>query len=264
MLISHELPLSLLHEDIKWNDYSFCLPTYWFKNTQYKEHYKALSKTDRFIIADCGLFEGDSFTNEELIDFVNELEPNIFVIPDVWNDSIQSLKNAKYWQNVLKPQLSSKTKLMAVIQCTDYEIGSTLYKQYIDLGIECIAFNHSSVAYQKFFPHENLSVSKMMGRIYFINQLKVNRIIDPKVHHHMLGTAIPDEFKYYGRGYEFIKTVDTSNPVVWGCLGVKYGEKIVSIQKPDPKIEVFFNEHLTERQKYLIEENIRKFKSYIK
>ena len=152
---------------------------------------------------------------------------------------------------------------MAVIQCTDYNIGSSLYREYIDLGIKCIAFNHSSTAYQQFFPHENLSVSKMMGRIYFINKLKAGGLIEHHIHHHLLGCAIPDEFKYYGPGYEFIKTLDTSNPVVWGCKGHSYDDVITSIEKPTEKIEEFFNKDLDHLDKELIFDNIKKFKSYL-
>lgn len=262
--VSHELPLCLLNDDKNVNDYSFVLPTYWFKNNQYKEHYKSLKNEGRFIIADNGLFEGDSFTEKQLFEFVNELKPDIFVIPDVWNDADQSYRNAKYWQNTLKVNLPKETKLMAVVQCTDFEIGSQLYLKYIDLGIECIAFNHSSTAYKKFFPHENLSVSKMMGRIYFINQLKSKNLINNNIHHHLLGCAIPDEFKYYGKGYEFLKTLDTSNPVVWGCKKISYIEKITSVEKPLEKIEEFFDKNLDDNQINCIFSNINKFKNYLK
>ena len=259
--VSHELPLCFLDKGKEWNDYDFCLPTYWFKSEQYKQHYLDAKTAGRFIIADNGLFEGDSFTEFQLIEFVNELQPDIFVIPDVWNDATLSLRNAKRWIGI-KEALPKDIKLMAVIQCTDYAIGSLLYSQYIDLGVEAIAFNHSSTAYQDFFPHENLSVSKMMGRIYFINQLKKKNIIDNHIHHHLLGCAVPDEFKYYGKGYEFIKTLDTSNPVVWGCKGVSYDENITSIEKPKEKIEEFFNENLDAKEKLIIF-NINKFKNYI-
>jgi len=261
--VSHELPLCLLDKSEEWNDYEFCLPTYWFKSEVYKQYYRDRITSSRFIIADNGLFEGDLFTEQQLIDFVNELQPNIFVIPDVWNDAFQSYRNAKYWQNVIKEQLPEKTKLMAVIQCTDYAIGSSLYQEYLDLGIKHIAFNHSSTAYQKFFPHKNLSISKMMGRIYFINQLLEKNIIDPNIHHHLLGCAIPDEFKYYGPGYEFIKTLDTSNPVVWGCKGHSYDDIITSIMKPEEKIEEFFHIDLDDTTQELIFDNIKKFKNYL-
>lgn len=261
--VSHELPLCFQDFSKSLNDYEFCLPTYWFKSDKYKEYYKTARISGRFIIADNGLFEGDSFTEQQLIDFINELQPDIFVIPDVWNDAKHSYKNAKYWHKEIRKQLPSTTKLMAVVQCTDFKIGSRLYKDYTKLGIECIAFNHSSTAYQEFFPHENLSVSKMMGRIYFINQLKKHNIIKPGIHHHLLGCAIPDEFKYYGKGYEFIKTLDTSNPVVWACKGVSYDELITSIEKPKEKIEEFFYKALDFRTQALIITNINKFKNYL-
>ncbi len=88
--VSHELPLCLLDKSEEWNDYEFCLPTYWFKSEVYKQYYRDRITSSRFIIADNGLFEGDLFTEQQLIDFVNELQPNIFVIPDVWNDAFQS------------------------------------------------------------------------------------------------------------------------------------------------------------------------------
>lgn len=263
MKVSHELPLCLLDKSKELNDYDFCLPTYWFKSDEYKQYFLKAKAEGRYIIADNGLFEGDSFTQQQLIDFVNELQPDVFVVPDVWNDASQSYRNAKYWFNVLKTQLPSKTELMAVIQCTDYFIGASLYREYTDLGIKHIAFNHSSTAYQEFFPHENLSVSKMMGRIYFINRLNASGIINPHIHHHLLGCAIPDEFKYYGKGYEFIKTLDTSNPVVWGCKGVSYSENITSVEKPKEKIEEFFHESLDSKTIELIFNNIKTFKSYL-
>ena len=260
---SHELPLCLLNKSYDLNDYEFCLPTYWFKSDKYKNHFNQSKIDGRFIIADNGLFEGDSFTEDQLIEFVDEVKPNIFVIPDVWNDAFQSYRNAKYWVNEVKNKLPKETNLMAVIQCTDYDIGSSLYQEYIDLGIYHIAFNHSSTAYQQFFPHKNLSVSKMMGRIYFINKLVSNNIINPYIHHHLLGCSIPDEFKYYGPGYEFIKTLDTSNPVVWGCKGFSYDDLLPSIEKPTEKIEEFFYNDLDSDTKDLIFYNIKKFRNYL-
>lgn len=263
MKVSHELPLCLLNKSKEWNDYEFCLPTYWFKSEEYKRHYLNAKKEGRFIIADNGLFEGDSFTEKQLIDFVNELQPDIFVIPDVWNDAFQSYRNAKYWYNIIKEQLPEKTNLMAVLQCTDYNIGSSLYQEYMDLGLRHIAFNHSSTAYQQFFPHKNLSISKMMGRIYFINKLLENNIIYPNVHHHLLGCSIHDEFKYYGPGYKFLKTLDTSNPVVWGCKGYSYNDIVTSFMKPAEKIEEFFDKDLGSYNKELIFNNIKTLKSYL-
>jgi hypothetical protein len=261
--VSHELPLCLLNKSKEWNDYEFCLPTYWFKSKEYKQYYLNARKSGSFIIADNGLFEGDSFTEQQLIDFVNELQPDIFVIPDVWNDAFQSYRNAKYWVNKVSPILPGNTKLMAVIQCTDYDIGSSLYTEYLDLGIKCIAFNHSSTSYKKFFPHENLSVSKMMGRIHFINQLKTNNIIDPYVHHHLLGSSIWLEFLYY-KEYDFIKTIDSSFPVILGCEKKHLFDSKTLTEKPIHKIERWFDSELDQNQIECIENNICVFKNLLK
>jgi hypothetical protein len=265
--VSHELPLCMQRLSNSLNDYEFCLPTYWHKYKEYKEYreyFLEAKQAGRFIIADNGLFEGDTFTEEQLIDFVNELQPDIFVIPDVWNAAQTSLHNAMYWQNYIREYLPAKTKLMAVIQCTDFEIGSKLYEDYITLGIECIAFNHSSIAYSEFFPHENLSVSKMMGRIYFINQLKSKKIINPDIHHHLLGCANFLEFKTYNHpNYSFIKTADTSNPVIFGLKEQKYTFSNCW-DKPIEKIEEWFDKEITSKQLDCILVNIREFKNLLK
>lgn len=260
--VSHELPLCLQKDSELLNDYEFCLPTYWFKYKQYKRYFKEAKEKGRFIIADNGLFEGDSFTELELIYFLNELKPDIFVIPDVWNDANKSWENALKWIDLQKI-IPYDTKLMAVIQCTDFEIGSKLYLDYINLGIKHIAFNHSSVAYQEFFPHENLSVSKMMGRIYFINQLKEHKKINKDVHHHLLGCASFLEFKTYNDpAYSFIKTADTSNPVIFGLKEQKYTFDNCW-DKPNEKIEVWFDKKINKIQFECIKHNIEVFKTLL-
>jgi hypothetical protein len=261
--VSHELPLCLLDKSKELNDYDFCLPTYWFKSDEYKQYFLNAKTEGRFIIADNGLFEGDSFTEQQLIDFVNELKPDVFVIPDVWNDAFQSYRNAKYWQNVIKEQLPEETNLMAVIQCTSFDVGSSLYTEYLDLGIKHIAFNHSSLLYKQFFPHENLSVSKMMGRILFINKLKINNIIDSTVHHHLLGCASFLEFKtYIDSAYSFIKTADTSNPIIFGLKEQEYTFNNCWY-KPEEKIEVWFDKQITKKQYDCIINNVKVFKTLL-
>jgi len=76
LLILNELPLCLLDKDQTWNDYSFVLPSYW-KNEKYRAYFLTAKEQGRFIILDNGLFEGDTFTSDYLIELINELKPNI-------------------------------------------------------------------------------------------------------------------------------------------------------------------------------------------
>jgi len=261
MKICHESPLELLEVSLEYNDYQYILPHYYVKYSQYKNFMLEYRKQpNSFIILDNGIFEGDIFPENELISMIQEIEPDIFIIPDSWNNATESQKNAKYWVNVMSSQLPKRTKLRGVIQCTDLMVGSSLYQQYIDLGIRHIAFNHSSVAYKEFFPHKNELISKMMGRIYFINKLEQMNILDKTVYHHLLGCSLPQEFMYY-EGYDFIKSVDTSNPVIFGMLGKIYEPKGM-FEKPSQQIEVFMEEDCSKHTGTVMY-NINYFKNLI-
>jgi hypothetical protein len=95
-LISHEVPLDLLDESLKFNDYHYCLP-HLLDNDKYFNFFKDASKRKDFIIMDNGLFEGVSHTTEDLIERLNEIKPNIFIVPDAWNDPDTTYRNAKAW-----------------------------------------------------------------------------------------------------------------------------------------------------------------------
>ena len=71
-LISHEVPLVLLEESKKFNDYHYCLP-HLLENDVYYRFFKDASERGDFIICDNGLFEGISHTEEDLIDKIKQL-----------------------------------------------------------------------------------------------------------------------------------------------------------------------------------------------
>ena len=195
--ISHELPLSLLPKSKDINDYEYCLAAYIDLYPQYKEHYQNASKEGRFIILDNSLHEDFITTDKKLVDYIIDIEPNIFIPPDVWNERHDTYKNAKYWMKVIKPSLPEKTELMAVIQGSTFSDCYTLYIDLLELGYKHIAINYSSKMYPKMFPHKNINVSRMMGRIMFINRLIEMKIWNENIYHHLLGASLVDEFKYY-------------------------------------------------------------------
>jgi hypothetical protein len=210
---------------------------------------------------DNGLFENVNHTHEDLIEKINLIKPDIFITPDVWNNATQTLVNAKYWKNVMLKQLPSNTNLMAVIQATTIDEAETLYINLVDLGFKYIAFNHSSVLYDELFPHPNPQVSKMMGRILLINKLLSTKFLDKTSYHHLLGCSLPQEFQYY-KGMDFIKSVDTSNPIIVGAQGKRYEDGGL-FSKPSEKLEVYFEQDL-ESQLDDIKFNVQQFKKFIK
>jgi len=256
MKISHEVPLSMLKESFKFNNYDYLLP-HLLKHPEYKAHFVEAKSKNRFIIMDNGLFENVFHSEEELLDVIKEYKPNIFIIPDAWNSPSVSLNNAEKW--VKRNDLPAETKLMGVIQCNTLDEAKDLYKSYENLGITHIAFNHSSAIYPRIFPHKSKLVSQAMGRIRLINELLDSGVINTNFYHHLLGCSLPQEFMYY-EGYDFINSVDTSNPVISGILNIPY-KQMGSLSKPKTKIDEFIDVDLS-LHKPTIYYNINTFKQY--
>ena len=261
MKISHELPLSLLHHGYEWNDYDYCLPHLIDKYLQYRIYFQKAKKDGRFIIMDNGLFEGVKHTTEDLLEKIYLFKPNIFIVPDEWNDSAATIRNAKHWMNVHKPNLPAGVELMAVCQGkTLAELVST-YNNLLILGYKHIAFNHSSIAYQQEYTGMDSLKAAMYGRMEFIRKLVAGDIIRRDVYHHLLGCSLPQEFMSYS-DWGFIKSVDTSNPILVGAEGERYTSSGM-VWKPKEKLEHYFEMNLDSKLEDIIF-NVNKFKSFIK
>jgi hypothetical protein len=261
MKISHELPLGLLHYSYEFNDYDYCLPIFLDKYEQYKLFFTKSSNDGRFIIMDNSLFEGYIHTTEDLLSKIEWLQPNIFIVPDAWNDSATTLRNAKSWMINYKSKLPEKTNLMAVVQGKTMGELITTYQTLVDLGYTHIAINHSSEAYLKTYPDNNALISQTTGRKMLIDKLVANGALKITNYHHLLGCSLPQEFGWY-KGYNFIKSVDTSNPILVGVEGERYGKDGID-WKPKEKLEYYFDKDL-EINIEDIRFNVNKFKSFIR
>jgi hypothetical protein len=254
--ISHECPLQLLPWSKTINDYEYILPYFYRRSEEYKEFYLQCKAEGRFSILDNGLFEGETYTKNELVDLINEVKPDIFIVPDEWNDFQKTYDNAKEWSETFVNPVS---KLMVVLQGETFTEIKLLYNLCYNLGYRHFALNHSSVAYDKAFPHRNTLVSKMMGRIQLVDFMCERFRIDD-VYVHLLGATLPQEFMYY-KGYNFIKSIDTSNPILIGASGESYG-RFGMLDKPKDKMEKFFDKDIMKHIN-TISENVRTFRELV-
>jgi len=261
MKISHELPLSLMHNAYKWNDYDYCLPHLIDHYDQYRTFFQKSRLDKRFIIMDNGLFEGVTHTTEDLLEKIELVHPNIFIVPDAWNDANTTLVNAKSWMINYKAGLPKGVNLMAVCQGNDIGELITTYQTLVDLGYEYIAFNHSSIAYQKEYTGMDHLKASMYGRMEFIRRLVQSGAIRKTHYHHLLGCSLPQEFMSYG-DWKFIKSVDTSNPILVGAEGKRYSDSGLS-WKPKEKLEYYFEKDLSGQIEDIIF-NVNRFRSFIK
>ena len=261
MKVSHELPLSLMHNGYEWNDYDYCLPHLLDKYLQYRIYFQKSSLDNRFIIMDNGLFEGVTHTTEDLIEKINLIIPDVFIVPDAWNDSSLTLRNAKEWMNNHKRNLPEGVNLMAV--CQGESLGELIstYQTLLDLGYTHIAFNHSSAAYQTMYPNLDPLKAQMYGRMELIRRLVAENIINRRAYHHLLGCSLPQEFMSY-KNWPFIQSCDTSNPILVGAEGERYTDSGLT-WKPKEKLEFYLEKDLEGKVEDIIF-NIQKFKDYVK
>ena len=261
MKISHELPLGLMHNSYKWNDYDYCLPHLVDKYDQYRIFFQKARLDKRFVIMDNGLFEGVFHTVQDLLEKINLIRPNIFIVPDAWNDSVTTVRSAKHWMINFKADLPKGVELMAVCQGKDMTELITTYQTLVDLGYTHIAFNHSSIAYQQEYIGMDSLKAAMYGRMEFIRRLVQSGTIRETYYHHLLGCSLPQEFMSYG-DWKFIKSVDTSNPILVGAEGGKYTNSGMT-WKPKEKLEHYFEMNLEDKMEN-ITFNVNKFRSFIK
>jgi hypothetical protein len=102
---------------------------------------------------------------------------------------------------------------------------------------------------------------QMFGRMEFIRQLVQKSIIKENVYHHLLGCSLPQEFMCY-KDWKFIKSCDTSNPILAGADGNRYQDNGLTY-KPKEKLEHYFEKDLSGKIEDIIF-NVNKFKQYVK
>ena len=259
--VSHELPINMLNRSYDINDYEYCLPHLLDQNEKYKNHFYKAKKDGRYIIMDNSLHElGEAYDTDRLLYWIEELEPDEFIVPDVWQDKTSTLVNAKYWMNGYT--LPENTTKVAVVQAQSYGEACECYDiLQFHQGYKKIAFSYGADWYAEEFPHPNPLVGKMMGRILTISKMYKSGIIGKSDRVHLLGCALPQEFRYY-KDFPFIESIDTSNPIIHGLEGIRYSSNGL-FTKSNTKIDKIGNIPLTRETLYDINHNLTQFKKYL-
>ena len=254
--VSHETPLCLLEDSLHFNDYDYCLPHLLDQEEGYLEYFRNAKAQGRYIIMDNSLHElGEAYDTSRLLHWISELKPNEFIVPDVWENSVYSVRNAKEWSSVELPEEVTK---VAVVQGKSYTEFATGYQSYKWFGYKKIAFSYGASWFQECFQHPNPDVAKMMGRLKTITNLYKNNIITDFDRVHLLGCNLPQAYLYY-KDFKFIESIDTSNPVIHGLKGIRYSEGGL-LHKDKEKIDEDFTRKITPKQIEDILYNTKMFK----
>jgi hypothetical protein len=209
--ISHEVPFCLLEQSRGFNDYDYCLPHLMDQNEEYRDFFYKSKEMSRYIVMDNSLHElGEAYNTERLLYWINELKPNEFIIPDVWEDKDASIRNARQWATI---ELPKEVMKVAVVQAKSAHDAMLCTQTYKDLGYKKIAYSYGASYYNEVCPHPNKDLGKAIGRFIVLSSLYEQRILTKFDRVHLLGTASPIEFGMY-KNLECIESIDTSNPIM--------------------------------------------------
>jgi hypothetical protein len=247
--ISHEVPFCLLEKSREFNDYDYCLPHLMDENEEYRNFFYKSKEMGRYIVMDNSLHElGEAYNTERLLHWINEIKPNEFIIPDVWEEKDASVRNARQWANVELPE--GVMKVVVVQAKSSYE-AMLCTKIYKDLGYKKIAYSYGASYYNEVCPHPNQDLGKAIGRFTMISSLYEQRILSQFDRVHLLGTASPIEFGMY-KNIKCIESIDTSNPIMAAVGEIPYtkmglhSKPLANMNKyQDMSIE-FLNEDIVE------------------
>ena len=259
MKVSHEVPLCLLEDSKKFNNYDYILPHLLDEEPAYLDYFLKAKAEGRYIIMDNSLHElGEAYNHERLLHWINEIQPNEFIVPDVWEDMVESVCNAEIWSNYEFPKGVEK---VAVVQARTLHEAFECTKIYKRLGYNKIAYSYGASYYNDICPHPNKDLGKALGRIFVISTLYNQGALTSEDRVHLLGCASPIEFSLY-KGIDCIESIDTSNPIMMALEGKKYNNSL-NVDKPKANMNNYFSINKNEIDLSLVLYNVDKFKKFL-
>jgi hypothetical protein len=257
--IAHESPTDLFSYVQSRTDYDYCLVHLLEENQAYRQAFIQACK-EREVILDNSIFElGEAFDMKKFFEWNNMLRPTWYIIPDALEDVKKTVFNAYVWNQFHRPTAEGKS--IAVVQGKTYEEIVECY-QTLDgkLDVDMIAISFDYSLYEEIVPHPNKLMSWMLGRVALLGRLEKDNVINKQKPHHLLGCALPQEGQFY-RGYDWIYSMDTSNPVVHTYKGIQYPTEGLQTKESQKLYELITSPEFLFDKK-ILEHNIDAFRRW--
>lgn len=221
--ISHETPIALLKESLKYNDYEYVLAHLYNEEPEYKEFYKQSVRKGRHVLLDNSIFElGESFDPDAYAKIINDLRPTEYIVPDVLEDSDATIAKFKHWKENYLNNVSGIP--IGVVQGKTYSDIKDCMKFMIE-QVDRIAISFDYSYYLTIGRGESDWEKFADGRCRAIQMLDDDLLLPYNKSYHLLGCSLPQEFLHVN-SFKFQKkmftSMDTSNPIVHGLLGHRY------------------------------------------
>jgi hypothetical protein len=248
MQIYHEAPLSIFEKVQQVTDGDYALVHLLDKEPAYAARFIEAKALGRHIILDNSAFElGESFDPEVLAEWVDKLQPDIYVVPDKLGSTEETLDMFHDWT---KKYSSLPGKRMGVLQGQTANEQINCFKTLRNLGAEIIGIPHrmgANGAGPKFDMFTRISLVRLIEMLCDEHPI------------HLLGVALPQEGQYHKKGW--VVSVDSSNPVVHGMFNIRYTEDGLEEKKKDLLADMI-HKRVGFEQEEVIFYNIDKFRGF--
>jgi len=267
MKVSHESPVSILDLSKEYNDFDYCLVHLLDQYPLYKDFFKSARQIyNREVLLDNSIFElGKAFDGHEFWVKAKEIMPNMFIVPDVLEDTKGTIESFKAFEESTSDIKSSfLTKAIGAVQGKNWHELRECYKFMAD-NADMIAISFDFSYYQVTGEGTTHLEKWCSGRQRFILDLINTGVWNWSKPHHLLGCSLAKEFRYYvDRDIHNIVSCDTSNPVVAAIHGLKYDADYGLQSKPSTKLADLIEHNFTDDQLELVKYNTTMFKKIIR
>lgn len=279
MKINSELPLTMLQENLRLNEYDFVLFHLYIKYPEYRDYYKKLREThpDRLMILDNSAYEffvkGETLDLPSYRDAIIDLHPDMYILPDVLMNKQETLGLSFTFLSlheidIIKAFSNTGIKVpkpLAVAQGNSAEELFECLLKYREAHIHNVALPFHNSFYKEYYDDTTANRFRnifgplnddhryAMGRIKFVQDAAL--MLKQFDHVHLLGSHCPAEKAFHK---DYVHTIDTGYPVKCGIACYKMFEEPA---KPNIIIDDFMTTELTAEQQALIDTNINKFKN---
>ena len=257
--IAHEAPIDIFEEVQRVTDYDYALVHLLEQNGRYRDTFERAVKKGREVILDNSIFElEEAFEADRFALWVERLKPTWYIVPDALENAEKTMQQMASW---FKNYSNVKGKSIGVVQGKTYQEIKDCYRAIDELSpCDMIAISFDYSYYTRSVPHPNKYVSWMLGRVKLLGDLVSDGVINKDKPHHLLGCGLPQEFSFYKHAdYNFIYSLDTSNPVVHGIKGITYSSDGLW-SKESQKLHELIDYSLDNMDINLILDNIQKFR----
>ena len=241
MKIAHEAPLSIFDKVQELTDYDYFLVHLFEENEEYLAKAHECVAKGRETILDNSIFElGHAWDANRFAHWVNEMKPTYYIVPDVLDNCDATIDS---FEKFTKQYDSLPGKTIAVAQGNTYNDLVLCYNYLAnDDRVDKIALSFNHPFFQE-YDGGNKYYKMLNGRQDTLSKMLSEGVINTNKPHHLLGCGLPQEFSAY-KEYEWLDSLDTSNPVIHGIKDIWYTSKGLT-DKESVKLYTMMNDDVT-------------------